>query len=458
MPDSQSNPLVTVGIPTYNRPAGLRNTLECITQQTYRHLEILIADNCSPNPETEAITREFAARDARIDYLRHPKNLGIDANFKSLLERAKGTYFFWAADDDEWTLDFIETCLNRISDSGSVMTGLRVAVRSRGLLRPKPPLQLSHEQVPFANAVAFFTNLQPSLFYGIHRTDTLRIYLREHMYDYYDCFFILRQILTNGFETDPKICFYIGVENEVETYKPARPKGKGIYEYWPFYSDSIRATLSSRKLSFLQKLRLGYLLTFFALNEFAYFERNARPRKAWLARVGMACLRPWRHVYCVPLPNPPPTMLMPKDPAEVPYMQIPAADLQDEAGIRKHLDVNLQHLRDKLYALTGIEAEAVRLSSSRWWIWRKIKSLAAGSTLRAPKVPEFPADTGDSLHSLRHRLGLVLLALEQGEARVQAMIRLVANHKRLNSWRDRFRIKNTATSAVSSLSEHRRAA
>ena len=37
----ENQPLVSVGIPTYNRPEGLRQTLDCITFQTYKNLEII---------------------------------------------------------------------------------------------------------------------------------------------------------------------------------------------------------------------------------------------------------------------------------------------------------------------------------------------------------------------------------------------------------------------------------
>ena len=69
-------PLVSVGIPTYNRPEGLRRTLECITGQTYRNLEIIVSDNCSPDPEVERVVRSFMAHDARIQYFRQPENKG----------------------------------------------------------------------------------------------------------------------------------------------------------------------------------------------------------------------------------------------------------------------------------------------------------------------------------------------------------------------------------------------
>ena len=42
-----ATPMVTVGIPTFNRPEGLERTLACITKQTYTNLEIIVSDNCS---------------------------------------------------------------------------------------------------------------------------------------------------------------------------------------------------------------------------------------------------------------------------------------------------------------------------------------------------------------------------------------------------------------------------
>src|SRR5262245_31291420 len=107
-------PLVTVGIPTFNRPGGLQRTLELIRKQTYRHLEILVSDNCSDTVETRAVGLGHAAADARVRYHRQERNIGLEANFKFLLEQARGEFFFWAADDDEWTPDFVEVCLNRI--------------------------------------------------------------------------------------------------------------------------------------------------------------------------------------------------------------------------------------------------------------------------------------------------------------------------------------------------------
>jgi glycosyltransferase involved in cell wall biosynthesis len=109
-----TEPLVTVGIPTFNRPEGLARTLTSMCSQTYRHLEIIISDNASTDPAVGAVVRTFAAKDERIHYHRHPENLGAMRNFSSLPPKARGEFFMWAADDDRWEPFFIERCVAQL--------------------------------------------------------------------------------------------------------------------------------------------------------------------------------------------------------------------------------------------------------------------------------------------------------------------------------------------------------
>ncbi len=102
-------PVVSVGIPTYNRPEWLHRTLECIVKQTYKNLEIIISDNCSPDNGVQKVVSELMQNDSRIKYYRQEKNRGPIFNFKFVCEVATGDYFMWANDDDEWDLKFVET-------------------------------------------------------------------------------------------------------------------------------------------------------------------------------------------------------------------------------------------------------------------------------------------------------------------------------------------------------------
>jgi glycosyltransferase involved in cell wall biosynthesis len=122
--ENYKNPLVSVGIPTYNRPEGLRRTLQCITGQTYENLEIIVSDNCSPGPETEDVVREFVLRDSRIKYFRQEENQGPTFNLKFVLEKANGEYFMWAADDDEWESHFVFSLLDLLIKNTDVAVSM----------------------------------------------------------------------------------------------------------------------------------------------------------------------------------------------------------------------------------------------------------------------------------------------------------------------------------------------
>lgn len=106
-------PLVSVGIPTYNRPKKLAKTLHCLVNQSYKNLEIIVSDNASTDPEVEKTVLKYC-HDARVKYIKQPQNLGAESNFGFVLDDALGDYFMWAADDDEFDAEFIEKSLKVI--------------------------------------------------------------------------------------------------------------------------------------------------------------------------------------------------------------------------------------------------------------------------------------------------------------------------------------------------------
>lgn len=113
-------PLVSVGIPTYNKPEGLQRTLSCITQQTYKNLEIIISDNCSPNPKVKEVVTKFLAKDKRIKYFRQSKNI-LGDNFRCVFGKSTGEYYMWAADDDSWDLEYVKTCMAEFKKSKNII-------------------------------------------------------------------------------------------------------------------------------------------------------------------------------------------------------------------------------------------------------------------------------------------------------------------------------------------------
>lgn len=132
-------PLVTIGIPTYNRADGyLKQTLESAVNQTYPNIEIVVSDNCSSD-HTEAVVQSFA--DPRIKYFKHVKNIGANNNFNFCLEQAKGVYFLLLHDDDLIDQDFVEICMKHAdykTDFGVIRTGVR-EIDAEGKVKHKAP-------------------------------------------------------------------------------------------------------------------------------------------------------------------------------------------------------------------------------------------------------------------------------------------------------------------------------
>ena len=100
----EQKPLVSVIIPTYNRPTYLKQTLDSVVNQTYNNIEIIVVDDGSPNEDTLRVCKKYKT----VTYLKiensggpaKPRNVGI--------KEAKGKYIAFLDDDDLWIATKIE--------------------------------------------------------------------------------------------------------------------------------------------------------------------------------------------------------------------------------------------------------------------------------------------------------------------------------------------------------------
>jgi glycosyltransferase involved in cell wall biosynthesis len=102
-----SLPVVSIGLPTYNRPELLASVLEDFRRQTFADFELIVSDNASPDPAVARLCERVAAEDARVRYVRQDKDIGMMENFWFVYHQARAPYFMWASDDDVWPLDFL---------------------------------------------------------------------------------------------------------------------------------------------------------------------------------------------------------------------------------------------------------------------------------------------------------------------------------------------------------------
>ena len=102
--------VVTIGMPVFNGEKYIAEAIDALLQQSYQDFVLLISDNASTDATME-ICREYAVSDSRVRYLRQRENIGATRNFISVLEKAESDYFMWAAYDDLWSKDWLETAV-----------------------------------------------------------------------------------------------------------------------------------------------------------------------------------------------------------------------------------------------------------------------------------------------------------------------------------------------------------
>lgn len=93
-----SAPLVSIMIPTYNRPVLFEKTLKSALSQTYPHVEIIVCDN-STNEDTKKLMAKYG-EDERVRYIWNPEAKSKAENFAPFERLARGEYLQWCMDDD----------------------------------------------------------------------------------------------------------------------------------------------------------------------------------------------------------------------------------------------------------------------------------------------------------------------------------------------------------------------
>lgn len=90
-------PTVTFIVPCYKLAHFLRECVESILSQSYRDLEVLIMDDCSPD-NTPEVAASFG--DSRVKHIRNDPNIGHLRNYNKGIGLARGKYIWLISADD----------------------------------------------------------------------------------------------------------------------------------------------------------------------------------------------------------------------------------------------------------------------------------------------------------------------------------------------------------------------
>jgi len=131
-------PLVSICIPTYQRPDYFREALESVLHQTYRNLDIFVTDD-SADDRTEALIQPYLEKDGRITYEHHPEFKAED-NWRNIREydNPAAEYVGWLMDDDKFLPDKISFMVDAYRDNPDVtlVTSYRHVINADGQVQP----------------------------------------------------------------------------------------------------------------------------------------------------------------------------------------------------------------------------------------------------------------------------------------------------------------------------------
>lgn len=116
---TSKEPLVSVLIPTYNRPQYLELALQSVIRQTYPNIEIIISDD-STDIRTETVVAPYLKRYRNIIYRRNSVTLGQFDNDLKLIKMANGNYVNFLMDDDLFHPSKIERMIYYLENDYSV--------------------------------------------------------------------------------------------------------------------------------------------------------------------------------------------------------------------------------------------------------------------------------------------------------------------------------------------------
>jgi glycosyltransferase involved in cell wall biosynthesis len=107
-------PLISVVIPTFNRPSFIERACNTVINQSYKNIEIIIVDDASNTSYSDAIKNiPFE----NLVYIRRDSNGGGSAARNTGIEAAKGDFIAFLDDDDEWLPQKLEKQIKSLSNN-----------------------------------------------------------------------------------------------------------------------------------------------------------------------------------------------------------------------------------------------------------------------------------------------------------------------------------------------------
>lgn len=110
---SENGPLVSILVPTFNRPLYLAQALAGAVRQSYRNLQIIVVND--GGSDVTGVVESF--NDPRITFINRGLNRGKAYSLNEAIARVQGKYVAYLDDDDILYSNHIETLVNTLENN-----------------------------------------------------------------------------------------------------------------------------------------------------------------------------------------------------------------------------------------------------------------------------------------------------------------------------------------------------
>lgn len=121
VPEVNRRPVLSICIPTYNRPNELSAALRILADELKRlpsgtrsQIEVIISDNCSNLGDVRLLMQQYADELNDATLIVHEKNLGPTLNFEYCYTHSSGEYVLILSDDDHLAKDSIASIITSL--------------------------------------------------------------------------------------------------------------------------------------------------------------------------------------------------------------------------------------------------------------------------------------------------------------------------------------------------------
>lgn len=109
---------ISLIIPVYKTEKYLEKCLTSVIEQTYKNIEIIVINDCSPD-NSEQIILNYQKKDNRIKYIKNEKNLGLFHSRLIGADAATGDYIAFLDSDDYVSCDIYRLAIEKSQESSS---------------------------------------------------------------------------------------------------------------------------------------------------------------------------------------------------------------------------------------------------------------------------------------------------------------------------------------------------